>query len=61
MKIANEEIRKAVKGAGLLMWMVADELGIADHVLSRKLRYELSDKEKQTIYKIIDKLSKEAV
>lgn len=60
MKIANEDIRKAVKEAGLRMWMIADELGITDHAFSRKLRYELSGKEKQTIYKIVDKLTKEA-
>ncbi len=61
MKVANEDVRKAVKEAGLRMWMIADELGIADHALSKKLRYELSDKEKEAIYKIVNNLAKEAV
>lgn len=61
MKAANEDIRKAVKDAGLRMWMIADELGIPDHALSRKLRYELPDAEKRSIFRIVQRLTKEAI
>ena len=60
MKIANEDIRKAAKDAGIRMWMIADELGITDHAFSRKLRYELSGEEKKNVFQIIDKIAKEA-
>ena len=46
----NIEIRKSVKDNGLYLWQVADFLGICDGTLSRKLRKELSDDEKQEIF-----------
>ena len=60
MTLANEDIRKAAKQAGVRMWRIADELGIQDSVLSRKLRYELSEEQKWKIFMIIDRLAKEA-
>lgn len=60
MTLANEDIRKAAKQAGVRMWRIADELGIQDSVLSRKLRYELSEEQKRKIFMIIDRLAKEA-
>jgi hypothetical protein len=55
----NEEIRRYAAGNGVRLWQVADELGIADTSLSRKLRKELPTDSKQEIRKIIDKLAKE--
>lgn len=55
----NEEIRRYAAGNGVRLWQVADELGIADTSLSRKLRKELPTDSKQEIRRIIDKLAKE--
>jgi len=60
MKNANEDIRQAAKTAGVRMWRIADELGIPDHVFSRKLRYELTEPQKKEIICIINRLAKEA-
>ena len=55
--MANTDIRRKAAGAGVTLWQVADELGIADCSLSRKLRKELSADEKEKIFKIIEKIS----
>lgn len=55
----NQEIRVAVKKSGIRFWMVADELGIQDSGLSRKLRRELPATEKKQILLVIRKLAEE--
>lgn len=60
MKNANEDIRQAAKAAGVRTWRIADELGISDSVLYRKLRYELEEPQKKEIFDIIKRLAKEA-
>lgn len=55
--MANTDIRRKAAGAGVKLWQVADELGIADCSLSRKLRKELSADEKEKIFEIIEKIS----
>ena len=39
--VANQNIRKAMKQAGVPMWMVAQRLGVSENTLSRWLRIEL--------------------
>ncbi len=57
--MANLDIRAAAVSSGVQLWRVADALGIADSSLSRKLRKELSQEEKEQIIDIIKQLSKE--
>lgn len=57
--MANQDIRLMAAGSGVKLWQVADALGIADCSLSRKLRRELSQDEKQKIFAIINRLAKE--
>ena len=57
--MANLDIRAAAVSAGVRLWRVADALGIADASLSRKLRKELPQEEKEKIFSIIQKLSRE--
>ena len=59
-KVTNTDIKVAAIRAGVKLWELAEALGIADTSLSRKLRRELLDDEKQRILEIIDLLSKEA-
>lgn len=58
--MTNLEIRRAAGGAGIKLWELAEALGVADATLSRKLRRELPNDEKQRVLEIIDRLSKEA-
>lgn len=55
--MCNSDIKKAASDAKVKLWQIADELGIADCTFSRKLRYELPEKEKQKILAIIKELS----
>ena len=55
----NVEIRSAYMLAGIKQWQLAEAMGISETHLSRKLRKELSQEEKQNILEIIEQLSKE--
>lgn len=57
--MCNLDIRNTAAGNGVQLWQIAEALGIADCSLSRKLRKELPAEEKQEIFGIIEKLSKE--
>lgn len=60
MKVkSNQAIRTAAKENGIELWRIANKLGINDGNFSRKLRYELSEGEKQKILEIINELAKE--
>ena len=61
MKKANDDIRKVAKAADIKLWMVAKAIGMNDSCFSRLLREELPEDRKETIFRAIDKLSKEAV
>ena len=55
----NKDIRLAALNCGVKLWQIAERLGIADCSLSRKLRKELSQEEKERILAIIAELSPE--
>ena len=55
----NIDLRRNVAGAGLRLWQLAQALGIPDSSLSRKLRRELPDSERERILAIIEKLKGE--
>lgn len=57
--MCNIDVRRAAAGSGVRLWQGADALGIADAQLSRKLRKELPDEEKQKIFEIIRNISAE--
>lgn len=57
--MSNQDIRYTAAGAGVRLWQIAEELGIADCSLSRKLRKELPQEEKERIFAIIKRLSEE--
>ena len=58
--MANRDVKLAAAGAGVRLWQIADELGILDCNLSRKLRRELPDEEKELLFEIIKRLSAES-
>lgn len=57
----NIEIRKTMKERRLFNYELAEALGISEFTLSRKLRKELPQEEKDKILQIIDQLAKEAI
>lgn len=57
----NKEIREAAKKAGVFLWQIANEYGVNDSNFSRKLRQELPVAEKEKIFAIIERLTKEGI
>ena len=58
MSIAtNTEIRDAAKRSGVKLWQGAEEIGMSDSAFSRKLRHELSDKDRENVISAINRLS----
>ena len=55
----NQDIRSAATAAGVKLWQIADNRGLADFNFSRKLRKELPQEEKEKIFSIIERLSQE--
>lgn len=53
----NRELREYIKSKNVLMWMVAERLGITDSSFSRMLRYEISEEKKFQIKAIADELA----
>lgn len=54
--LRNEGIRELAKSKGILLWQIADKLGITDGNFSRRLRHELTPQEQERILQIIDEL-----
>ena len=56
---ANQDIRSEAKDSGICLWEVAEVMGVHDFNLSRKLRRELPQQEKDRIFTIIERLRAE--
>lgn len=59
MATTNQDIRDAATTAGVRLWRIADAIGITDGTLSRRLRHELPQSEKEKILTIIRTLEEE--
>ena len=55
--LAKTDIRTTAKEKKVRVWEVAEYLKISEPTMTRKLRRELPDSEKQEIFKIIDELA----
>ena len=54
---ANQDIRNAVAAHGFKLWELAEALGLSsDAALSRKLRRELPNDQKEHIFRTIDRM-----
>ena len=51
----NEDIKQAARQAGVPLFRVGYAMGISESSLSRKLRGQLNDKEKEAIYLAIER------
>ena len=59
MTKANLEIRTAMQNNKIPAWAIGAEIGVHENTVLRRLRFELSEQEKQKYLSIIDKLSAE--
>ena len=56
----GSEIRRYILDKGILLWKVADKLGMSDGNFSRKLRHNFSEEDYNKIVSAVDELSKKA-
>lgn len=61
MTKANIDIREAMRTKKVPVYAVADVMGVHENTLFRRLRYELSEQEKQKYFCIIDEISEKEV
>ena len=54
--MVNQEVREAAKAKNIQLWAVAEVLGISEASMTRKMRRELPEEEKQRILSLIDTL-----
>lgn len=59
MSIANAYIRAAANRAGVYLYSIAYRLGISENTMTRRLRRELPDEEKEQIKGVIAELAAE--
>lgn len=54
---ANQNIREAAKKADVCLWEIAEAIDISDCMLSKKLRRELPDAEREKLLRIIEEIA----
>lgn len=57
MKRANQEIRDYAAKNGVYLWEIALAMGISEPTMTRKLRTELPDRDREEIMRIINDLA----
>ena len=55
--LKNSDIRSYAKEKGVKMWELAVSMKVSDMTITRKLRADLSDKEKENLKKTIDDIA----
>ena len=55
----NQDIRRIARAEGIPMWRIAKALGISEPTMTRRMRQELPENEKEKLKVIIRNLSEE--
>lgn len=55
--MSNNEIRTKAKEKSVKLWQLADELKISEPTITRKLRHELPEEEKNKILALIETIA----
>ena len=56
--MVNHLIRQSARSSGIRLWEIAHALHTTDSSLSRKLRFELLDAEREKILRIIEEIER---
>ena len=57
MKRANQEIREYAAKNGIYLWEIALAMGISEPTMTRKLRTELPEHDREMIMRVINELA----
>lgn len=56
--LANKDLRNIAKKSNVSLWEIADAMGISEPTMTRYMRRELPEQEKENLMQIIDDLAK---
>ena len=57
--MANMDIRFKARAAGVPLWKIAAKMGVSEPTIHRRLRKELSRKEKKVYFDLIHEIAEE--
>lgn len=52
----KHEFRRVIYAAGVKQWELAEELGIREEALSRRLRHELSQEDEEAVKRAVNRI-----
>jgi DNA-binding transcriptional regulator LsrR (DeoR family) len=55
-KLANTDVRAEMKHAGVTQWQIADEMGVCEMTITRKLWHKMDITEKAKMFTLIERL-----
>ena len=58
--MSNTDVRQYAKKNGVFFWQCAQAMGVSESTMTRRLRTELPEQDKQTLFQIIDNLAKQS-
>ena len=58
--MSNTDVRQYAKKNGVFLWQCAQAMGISEPTMTRRLRTELPEQDKQTLFQVIDDLAKQS-
>lgn len=58
--MSNTDVRQYAKKNRVFLWQCAQAMGISEPTMTRRLRTELPEQDKQTLFQIIDDLAKQS-
>lgn len=57
MTRANCDIRERARNAGVPLWAIAEEIGVSEATLTRRMRLELRGEEKRQLMTVIGRIA----
>lgn len=54
--MGGNQLKQAIREAGVCQWQVAERLGMSEFTFSRKLRHELAGEEREKVLAAIDQI-----
>ena len=57
MNMANSDIRMEAKKSGVALWMIAEEIGVSEATMTRRMRCELCNTDKQQMQAVIERIA----
>lgn len=54
---SNLDVRECAKKSGVYLWQIAAAIGVSEPTFNRRMRFEMSEAEKEQVKQIIDRIA----